>query len=505
MVLWKSNKGILWRIVMEFTPSIYQQAIFNEIESGSDNVVIDAVPGSGKTETIIKGISHVPDGLSVCVIAYNKHIVEAGRKKLPIRTPQARMYSFHQIGLQAISRSFFCPSGKYPEVDDNKLYNILSELFKTKYMDLKQNEVTTYKSAAKKLVSLHKNLLISEVKEETILQLMEKYSITSEEELNTKRLTDIVTDVLYQCKIQIATIDYDDMIWYPVVYNLQIPYRYDILFVDESQDLNNCQMILLMKALKPNGRVIAVGDSNQSIYAFRGADHHAIPNLIKMLNAKVMPLSITYRCPKKHVEILKKFVPHIEAAPWAIEGEILDIPESKLAENIKVGDVIICRYTAPLITAAFKLLKTGLKVAIKGRDIGEGLIAVIDDLKAANIDEFYIKLKEWRVDKQKKVIQAGKNPEQIHDKYECLVALAENCDNIWCLKEKIYTIFDDGNAAVVLATIHRFKGEEARRVHILHPELMPSCYARTPDDFVQEVNAQYIAYSRSLETIFQVR
>lgn len=356
---------------MEFIPSDYQKAIFIEVKEGSGNVVVDAVPGSGKSKTIEVAIGYVTPGLSVCAVAFNKHIADVGRKKLPNRMPPAQMQTLHSLGLQAISRSYLCPAGKYPEVDDKKVYNIMSELFKTKYMDISQGMINAYKPIIKKLVSLHKNLLISKVEESSVLQIMERYNIYSEIELDTKKIAEIVADVLYQCKYQIATIDYDDMIWYPVIYNLQMPYTYHVIFIDEAQDLNNCQIVLFLKALKPGGRVIAVGDTNQAIYAFRGANTEAIPNLIKALNAKVMPLSITYRCPKKHVEKLKIWVSQIEAAPWAIEGEIKSITEEKLSENVQTGDMIICRYTAPLIPVAFKLLKTGLKVTIKGRDIGE--------------------------------------------------------------------------------------------------------------------------------------
>lgn len=493
------------KIDKPFIPSIYQDAIFKEVQYGTGNLVVDSVPGSGKSKTIELAIGYVPEGLSVLAVAFNRHIAEAGKKKLPRRFPQAWMLTLHQLGLQAISRSYLCPSGKYPEVEEKKVYRILSEIIGEKYDDLTRDETNAYKQIAKRLISLYKDLLIPEVNEESMLQVIKKYNLYSETELDMKIMLQILTEGLHQCRIQIATIDYDDMIWYPIIYNLSMPYTYHMLFVDEAQDLSPDQTALILKALKPGGRIIAVGDTNQSIYAFRGADTEAIPNLIKILNAKVMPLSISYRCPKKHIEKLKKMVPQIESAPWVIDGEIKTITEKQIVENVKTGDMIICRYTAPLIPVAFKLLKSGMKVAIKGRDIEEGLVTIINDLKAQNMDEFYEKLREWKSSKQKKAIQSGSSPEQIHDKYDCLIALAEDCDNVECIKRKIYTIFADTNAPTVLSTIHGAKGLEADRVHILHPENMPSCYAKTKDELKQERNAEYIAYSRSKNIIFEVR
>ncbi len=490
---------------MKFTPSKYNLDIFEEVKSGQNNIVIDAVPGSGKTTTIMESIKYVQPGLSVLVLAFNKSVKENAERKIKEEGLSAKVQTYHGLGLQAISRSFLCPSGKYPVVDEKKCYNIITQLLDQKYTDLRQDEANAYKPIIKRIVSYCKALNPPEINKKTVEYLIDKYNIYSDKvEPEIKRLTEMVAETLNQCKIQFKTIDYDDMLWYPIVYNLKMPYLYDRIFSDETQDTSPVQIELLLKTIKPNGKIVAVGDCNQAIYGFRGADSEAMPNVIKALNAKVMPLSITYRCPTKHVEKLKTFYHGLEAAPWAKEGSIIKLSKDKMSESVKNGDAIICRNTAPLIKLAFQLIRGGHKVVVKGRDIGDGLIAIINARKAKNMDDFLDRLKTWKENEISKLAKIDGNPETIIDKYDCLIVLSEECKDVACLKAKIAAIFDNTNAPIEFSTVHRFKGDERDRVFILCPELMPSSYAKTAEEFRQEKNCQYIAYSRSKDTIFEV-
>src|SRR5690606_35186416 len=127
-------------------------------------------------------------------------------------------------------------------------------------------------------------------------------------DLKEEEFIKYVVKTLAICKSQKMIVDFDDMIWFPFVYRLNVG-KYDVVFVDETQDLNAAQIAMVYSAIKIDGRIIAVGDPFQSIYQFRGADSEAIPNIIKKLSAKTLPLSITYRCPKKVVALAKEIVP----------------------------------------------------------------------------------------------------------------------------------------------------------------------------------------------------
>ena len=72
---------------------------------------------------------------------------------------------------------------------------------------------------------------------------------------------------------------------------------YDLLVVDEYQDLNSCDLEVL-KLLNDRGcSIVGVGDDDQSIYSFRRAAPEGIRRfLVDYPDAANYPLSITHRC-----------------------------------------------------------------------------------------------------------------------------------------------------------------------------------------------------------------
>lgn len=489
---------------MDFKPSKYQKDIFSAVKSGKDNLIIVAVAGSGKTKTAEESMKLVPNNLSIGYFAYNKHIAEAFK---PRATKNTQVMTTHSYGLKLISRSYLCPRGSFPKVDSNKVYSIIQQMFKTDFLQLTEDQSKAVKPLISKIVSLMKSNLLEATKE-NVEMIMDKHGFEDEYEIGLPIITDIVSKILYQCKTQIRTIDFDDMLWYPIIYNLKVESfnTFDRIFTDETQDFNPNQIALILKACKPTTKVIAVGDPDQSLYGFRGADTEAMSKVQKALNAKELPLSITYRCPKSHVEIAKKFVTKIEAAEWAEDGKVIQIKEKDLISVVHDKDMMICRYNAPLIKYAFILIKAGFKVIIKGKDIGEGLIRLIDKIAQSGegITPFLIKLDEWKAKEVRKARELHKNPETINDKYDCIVAIAEECDKVSELRNKIQTIFSDGNASITLSSIHRAKGLEADNVFILKPSLMPSEYAEKAWEQKQEINCQYVAYTRAKKIMYLV-
>jgi len=66
-------------------------------------------------------------------------------------------------------------------------------------------------------------------------------------------------------------IDFADMIFLPVALKLIRPW-FDMVVVDEAQDMTSAQLEIAVGACKRGGRVVIVGDDRQAIYGFRGAD-----------------------------------------------------------------------------------------------------------------------------------------------------------------------------------------------------------------------------------------
>jgi len=176
------------------------------------------------------------------------------------------------------------------------------------------------------------------------------------------------------------SLDFTDMIWLPVVWHLQAgksfsPYKF--LLVDECQDLNASQLELSCILAGAGGRMLFVGDPRQAIMGFAGADCDSYQRILEKVLSVELPLSVCYRCPHCHVELVHKIFPDIplEPAPGAIDGKIMTIMESHLHNKIhlKSGDLIINRKTAPLVSLCIKLISNGVAAIVRGRAIRETL------------------------------------------------------------------------------------------------------------------------------------
>ncbi|HYS53005.1 MAG TPA: UvrD-helicase domain-containing protein [Thermoanaerobaculia bacterium] len=109
---------------------------------------------------------------------------------------------------------------------------------------------------------------------------------------------------LYQRRLkEFDAMDFDDLIGNYVLLLQQnddvrseLHHRFPHLLIDEYQDTNHAQYILIKLLAGPNGNVVAVGDEDQSIYRFRGADINNILNFERDFpGARIIKLEQNYR------------------------------------------------------------------------------------------------------------------------------------------------------------------------------------------------------------------
>ena len=475
------------RKLRELVPSEYQQKVLDFVTNDTGNAVIEAVAGSGKTTTLLMALAETSG--KVAFTAFNKSIATELSQKAPGHVQVSTMHSF---GFSAVKSGL----GR-TKVDNYKLKNIIDSVLpqpEDKEARKAQRKVKRFLSS---IVPLAKATLCNYSSMEDLSEVISHYSVDNGELLQEYHST--VVDIMEQCKNQKSIIDFDDMIWFPVVHNLEMP-KFDFVFVDEAQDLNRVQMELTKKMVNTNGRIVCVGDRFQSIYGFRGADTQAIPNLIAELEAKVLPLSICYRCPTSHIRLAKEIVPHIEARNGAEEGEIVTLDKDKMTEAADNGDMILCRVNAPLVSLCFGFIRDGKKAIIRGRDIGQGLIKLINRFDPSNIEDLYDKLEEYRRDERVK-LERIKNEAAImvlEDKCECLLVFMGNSNSVDEVKDKIERLFSDNSGTgIVLSSVHKAKGLEADNVYIAKPDLMPHPLAESQWQREQEMNVRYVALTRA--------
>ena len=118
--------------------------------------------------------------------------------------------------------------------------------------------------------------------------------------------TKVVSNVFaryHDHKIKNNLVDFDDLIVLPVKLFVQSPQtlrkyqaKWQYVAVDEFQDTNRVQLKFIELLCREHGNIAVIGDSDQSIYKFRGADVSNILDFQRMWqNVKLVKLEHNYR------------------------------------------------------------------------------------------------------------------------------------------------------------------------------------------------------------------
>ncbi len=483
------------------TESIGKDKYYGFTLDGNGRFLLGDFTITHNTTTIVEAVKLLPIDKSIMFLAFNKHIQEELKTKLP---EHVRCYTTYGLGMSAIKRKY----GDKIQFDEFKADKIILKKSKTWGLDeeLKSDEeISIYLNNMKKLCNLCRLTLTT--KPEFVSYVSERYDIPLTKPNDVKRALKVL-DTMTNDR---STFDYTDMIFLPAIDNSIWFFPQDYVFVDEVQDLNRCQIKIIEKVLKKDrttkkilGRLISVGDFFQGIYGFNAADEKSFQWFEKFPNTKVLPLSVSFRCSQAVIRKAQEIVPDIKALPDAPEGSIRN---GNVIEEAQSGDFVLCRTTMPLVKLFFQFLTNGKKAIIKGSDIGVHLIELIG--KINNIDKLINfwedELKSFRKDLKKEGIL---NPNEhsgysaLEDKVMTLLFLCRISDSILDLKHKIKSIFTDEIQGIVLSTVHKIKGLEANRVFIIRPDLLPMQTAK-PWQYAQEKNLEYVAYTRArLDLIF---
>lgn len=491
------------QIMPEFVPSKYQQGIFDFIQHGNGNAVINALAGSGKTSTIVNAVKLIPSTCNALFIAFNKEIVKELEKKLAgVKNVQVK--TLHSLGLLMIRRNL----GTNIEIDEYKYRTFIKK-------NIKQLSSADFDKMTTKLMQQYTDNVIQLCDlgrynlaqcEKDLLQVSARHDIPIiNDECNA------VLNVMKWGRENTTSIDFTDMVWLPYELTLNpIGLQYDYIFIDECQDLNAAQRELFLRCFRRGTRFIAVGDKKQAIYSFAGADAESFAKLQNLPNTTILPLPISYRCPKKVVNLANQFVDTMECREGAPDGEIVHNVSIK---DIHDGDMVLCRTKMPLIKLYMRYLRMGVKSYVRGQDIGLNLLRMVDKTEqiVLNVslqkDGVFARLYDDLFEERNRLmIKRGMDLEdatlsnQIMNKYDSIKALeilAEGLTSARDLHDRIENVFAESADGVCLSTIHKAKGLEANNVYILCKTLMPSRLATQDWEKEQEQNLMYVAYTRA--------
>lgn len=476
-------------------PSKYQIDVFDKFENTNKNIFISAVPGSGKTTTILQCMKLIPKikpHAKSIFLAFNKNIKEELEKKVD---EHIKVSTVHALGFGILNKHFHT---KF-KLNEIKNWIIGKNNLNIEHVD--EDKRSAYLFQLSKLYDLYRMNLGSTIEE------MQSIAFEYDLEMFDKEISDC-----WQMKTEVEKynkglgkheimIDFVDQLYLPVMFIPEEEWvKYDFVFFDEVQDANMLQYEIVKRIIKKRGRLIAVGDENQAIYGFMGSNIKVFNEIRNRDNTIELPLSYCYRCDTNIVLEANKIFPKIESPSFKKEG----IVRSGSIQEIESGDIVICRNNAPLIYLYLYLLSKGEKSYILGKELGEQLLKIVSKIE----DESNIKhsISDILDEYGKKLIEKGiKNPKtnklylKVEENCVIILMLHSRVGSVEKLKELIESIFIEKlnrSNAIMLSTIHKTKGMENDKVFILDIHLIPHKYAESQRELYQESCLKYVAITR---------
>lgn len=316
------------------------------VEQTQGAMLVLAGAGSGKTRVITHKIAHMlcNEGISahrLCAVTFTnkaaREMKERVQSVIPeygndVSTQGLVISTFHSLGLRMIRRELKTLGLRkgFSILDSHDANAIVRDL-------MKQNGAADNLEAGPLLhqISNWKSSLVTPDQAEQ----------TSEDDLS------LFTARLYRDYQRLLraynAVDFDDLVLLPVQLlrdHADIRQKWQTrirhLLVDEYQDTNGSQFELVKLLLGPTGNFTAVGDDDQSIYAWRGAQPE---NLLKLKQdypqLKLVKLEQNYRSTSRILRAANQVIgnnPHIfDKALWSDipDGDILRVLPTRNAED----------------------------------------------------------------------------------------------------------------------------------------------------------------------------
>jgi len=484
-------------------PSHFQKNIFKTLPETNHNMVVEATAGSGKSSTIIACAELLPPSVQACFLAFNKTIVEHLKTKLPSYTT---CKTAHSIGFSALINYHKIQF----KLNPLKSLSFVDRILKEKIKDEKKLVITKFQMLD--VIDLMRmNFLSPSI--ENINTICFRHNINLGAEFYPQVVEAMVALERYNRSFtkKYNQVDFTDMITLALNPKIRLP-QFDIVFIDECQDFNKAQQQLVLRLLKPNGRLIAVGDQNQAIYGFAGADGNSFQFFKDRPNTVSLPLSISYRCGLEIVKNAQIINPGIE--PYE-KNHVGEVREGSL-EEICDDDIVICRNSKPLVFAYLSLLGRGQGAMIVGKDIENNLMKTLSYIINCDKVEGIEKLEEMKLElatslraKGIKNLNYNQQYGEFCDQVSVMKVLAGDVIHMSQIEDKIHDMFISRDNVTRLMTIHKSKGLENDRVflitHFEDKALMPSEYAKSDWEIRAERNIQFVALTRAVHSLITVK
>ena len=294
----------------------------NAIKSESQNTLVVAGAGSGKTLTILGLIKYLIEEKNyknneILAISFTNETTNNLHNKLLDIGYIIEVLTFHKLGLKILG-------DKYTVCQDQYIDYVIDEYFKSfiindkkkkvlfkniLYMDETSNIFNTYNyKNLKILIKTFINLVKSNNQNE-----IDIFNYYQQSHYNEKQLLRTILEIyiLYKRELEsVNQIDFNDMISLAIdkVIDAKLPYKY--IIIDEFQDTSPVRFNLIKEIIKyTNARLFCVGDDFQSIYRFSGCNLDTFINFSNYFNdSKTYYLKYTYRNSNELIKVSTSFI-----------------------------------------------------------------------------------------------------------------------------------------------------------------------------------------------------
>lgn len=261
-------------------------------------LLILAGAGSGKTKVLTTRIAYlIKEGISpenILAITFTNKAAKEMKERIEVLVGKTNLLAstFHSFGVRLLRENYekLGYKNNFVIMDSDDSLTLVKKIIKDLGYDPKR--FSPYMIRNK----------ISSNKSEFIMPEEYKSFVHGEEDDLVYKVYKKYQEILFKNN----SVDFDDLLILPIRLFEENPdvlkyyqEKYKYILVDEYQDTNEAQYLLIKLLAKKYRNLACVGDNDQSIYAFRGANYKNILNFEKDYpDAEVIMLEQNYRSTK---------------------------------------------------------------------------------------------------------------------------------------------------------------------------------------------------------------
>ena len=234
--------------------------------------LVIAGAGSGKTKVLTTRIANLIDnGVSpynILAITFTNKAAKEMRERLELLIPNNNAFvgTFHSFGVRIIRENYdlLGLNRNFTILDSDDVTTIIKRIMKEKNIDSKECAPAYIRNRISFIKN--ENMSIAEI---------EKFFNTPAEKIAYEVYKDYINILKNN-----NSVDFDDLLLLPVKLFKNNPEvlekyqdRFKYILIDEYQDTNEVQYSLTKLLAKKHQNIFIVGDPDQSIYMFRGANY----------------------------------------------------------------------------------------------------------------------------------------------------------------------------------------------------------------------------------------